>query len=173
MGKQSAPSYRIEPLNSNHNKSNFICGVKILDTYLKKQASQEMRKHISATFVLLEAATNKLAGYYTLAATSILASGLPIDISKKLPKYPALPATLLARLAIDKNHQGNNLGELLLIDALQKSFKASKEIGSLAVIVEAKNKKAIDFYQHYGFIQFANHKKKLFLTMKTIKKLFQ
>jgi GNAT superfamily N-acetyltransferase len=61
-----------------------------------------------------------VAGYYTLANTSIVIGELPTEIAKKLPKYERAPAVLLGRLAVDKNYQGKGLGIILLFDALRK-----------------------------------------------------
>ena len=73
-------------------------------------------------------------------------------------------------MAIDKDCQGQKLGEYLLLDALHKSFKS--EIAAFAVIVEAKNEQAVKFYKSYGFTQFLDNSNKLFLSMNTIAKLF-
>ena len=39
--------------------------------------------------------SNKVAGYYTLAATSVAFNSLPADLTKRLPHYPVIPAMLL------------------------------------------------------------------------------
>lgn len=116
-----------------------------LDVYFKRQAGQEARKRIAATFVLLNKNSNMVAGYYTLSSIGINIGELPPEITKKLPKYPILPATLLGRLAVDKKYQGKKLGETLLMDALYRSLK--NEIASMAVVVDAKNEQACSFYE--------------------------
>jgi len=168
---QHNADYFIESLNETHDRKSFSCGVEALDRYFWQQAGQEARKHIAATFILVEMSTKKLAGYYTLSSIGIDVGELPEVITKKLPKYSLLPATLLGRLAVDINYKGKKLGELLLIDALKRSFKLSKEIASMAIMVDAKNEQAVNFYQHYGFIQFPKRTNKLFLPMATIASL--
>ncbi|HAA30222.1 MAG TPA: GNAT family N-acetyltransferase [Cyanobacteria bacterium UBA8553] len=163
--------YLIEPLGSHHNRAVFSCGVEPLDVYFKRQAGQEARKRIAAPFVLIDKNSNTIAGYYTLSSIGINLGDLPPEITKKLPKYPLLPATLLGRLAVDKNYQGKKLGETLLLDALYRSLK--NEIASMAVVVDAKDDKARTFYEHYGFIRFPVFSYRLFLTMTTIDKLFE
>ena len=54
---------------------------------------------------------------------------------KRLPRYPKLPATLLARLAVDVGHKGRGLGEFLLMHALSRSLTQTQEVASLAVVV--------------------------------------
>ena len=42
-----------------------------LDRYLCRQAGQDIRKHVCATYVLMEDETPSVIGFYTLAATSV------------------------------------------------------------------------------------------------------
>lgn len=161
--------YLIEPLGK-HNRAAFCCGIEKLDRYLKQQAGQDARKRVAAPFVLVEKISGCVTGYYTLSATSIKFAELPIEISKKLPKYPVVPATLLGRLAVDQNHRQKGLGEMLLMDALYRSLQS--EIATTVVIVEAKDDDARSFYEHYNFISFPNFSHRLFLMMETISKMF-
>jgi predicted GNAT family N-acyltransferase len=163
--------YLIEPLGSHHNRAAFCCGIEPLDVYFKRQAGQEARKRIAAPFVLLDKSSNTVAGYYTLSSIGINVGELPPEVTKKFPKYPILPATLLGRLAVDKKYQGKKLGEILLMDALYRSLK--NEIASMTVVVDAKDDQACSFYEHYEFIRFPNFTNRLFLTMSTIEKIFK
>ncbi len=160
-------------LNSSHKKKEFSCGKKILDTYLHKQANQDIKRKLSACFVFVEDKTNLIKGYYTLANNSILQEFIPKKFSRKLPNsYSNIPTTLLGRLAIDKRFQGSKIGKLLLVDALKRSYEISKSIGSFAVIVDPLDEQAERFYEKYGFIKLPDSKK-MFLPMQTIKELFE
>jgi predicted GNAT family N-acyltransferase len=98
---------------------------------------------------------------------------VPADLQKKLPKsYTSIPATLLGRLAIDHRFQGKGTGKLLLIDALKRSYKISKTIGSFTVIVDPLDEEAENFYKKYGFIKLPDSGK-MFLAIQTIKILFE
>lgn len=112
-------------------------------------------------------------GYYTLSAYAIRPGDLPDRIARKLPRYPNLPATLIGRLAVDKRHHRKGFGEELLMDALKRSLESTSRIGSVAVVVEAENEGAIEFYRTYGFIQFPGAPHKLFLPMQTIREAFK
>ncbi|MBD3267098.1 GNAT family N-acetyltransferase [bacterium] len=164
--------YLIEPLDKHHNRTEFSCGIEELDVYVHRYAGQDIRKQVAAVFVLLRENQSTIAGYYTLSATGIRHENLPDDIMRKLPKYPITPATLLGRLAVDRKFRGEGLGETLLLDALYRSLQHSREIASMAVIVNAINNKAKTFYEHYGFQCFPDTDDKLFLPMKKIQKLF-
>ncbi len=154
-----------------HIRSDFRCGQESLDTYIQKQASQDVKKRVSTVFVLINAPDLTVLGYYTLSSYTVRATDLEKSFAQKLPRYPALPATLLGRLAVDQAHKGQGLGELLLIDALKKSWEASQDVGSLAVIVQALDETALNFYLKYGFQAFRQEPMKLYLPMKSIKTL--
>lgn len=164
-------TFIVEPLAKHHKRTGFSCGIDPLDRYLKTQASQDAKRGVAAPFAVVTL-DNDVIGYYTLSAFSIELAVLPPAQAKKLPKYPTVPATLLGRLAVDQNHRGLGVGELLLMDALSRSYRATSEIASYAVVVDAKNDAAIAFYHRYDFIQFPDRPNRLFLPMNVIAKLF-
>jgi GNAT superfamily N-acetyltransferase len=97
---------------------------------------------------------------------------LPQSIVKKLPPSNIdLSATLLGRLAVDKNYQGQGLGEAILVDALKRAYFASMLVGSMAVIVDPLDEAAVKFYAKYEFILLPDGGKML-LPMQTMSELF-
>ncbi|MFO8812129.1 GNAT family N-acetyltransferase [Legionella pneumophila serogroup 1] len=163
--------YCIEQLNKSHVKDNFNSGEDSLNKYLQKQATQDIKRNLSALYVLLEGQDSTILGYYTLCSSSVLIDSIPHEVSKKLPRYPLIPVTLLGRLAIDIKLQGQGLGELLLTDALLRAGRLSNELGSMAVIVDSLSSRASDFYEKFGFQKFIDKTNKLFLPMSIIKQL--
>lgn len=166
------PKLLIETLASRHNRKAFFCGIDTLDRYLIRQAGQDARKHVAATFVLVETNNPIVLGFYTLSATSVQLDDLPEKTIKKLPKYPFVPAILLGRLAVDQKCHGMGYGQVLLIDALKRCMN-TKDIGWAAVIVDAKNEQAVTFYEHHHFIRFSPDASRLFLARSTISSLFR
>ena len=165
--------YLTQSLSTKHNRSDFSCGKESLDHYLKNQASQDIRRRLSACFVLPDMDCNLIKGYYTLSAGSIPLELVPASFGERLPKsYKNIPTTLLGRLAINIPYQNLGLGRLLLLDALCRSHDASKSIGSFAVVVDPLDREAENFYEKYGFITLPDSGK-MFLSMKTIQLLFQ
>lgn len=163
--------YRIARLDDTHESCTFSCGSTHLDDYLKKRAEQDLKKNISVPYVLAKHSSNKVMGYYTISSVGIDVTLFPKEFVKKLPKYAILPGVLLGRLAVDSHHHRKGIGGFLLIDALKKSVLISKKIGISAVIVEAKDKNALDFYTHFGFVGLPDHKFRLFLPTNTLRKL--
>ena len=155
------------PLDKSFNKSAFDCGKPQLNEYLKKYAWQNQKRRYSITFVATIENTKEIAGYYCTSASSIEFAKIPDAVNKKLPKYPA-PVMLIGQLAVDKNMQGKGLGKLLLMDALSRAVRISSEIGIFAVIVDAMDQQAKDFYLKYGFIPLKDAEFSLILPIKTI-----
>lgn len=163
---------KIELLGKKHDRSAFDCGYSLLNDYLKKQARLDVSRDLSACFVLADDDIS-VKGYFTLSANSIRREDFPEDLIKKLPPdYTDLPTTLLGRLAIDNSLKGKGVGEILLVDALNRSFATTASIGSLAVVVDPIDENAQRFYNKYGFILLPDSGK-MFLAMKTIKGLFE
>jgi GNAT superfamily N-acetyltransferase len=162
----------IELLDKKHNRKDFDCGKELLNNYLKNQAGQDVKRKLTACFVLAEQETNNIKGYYTLSGNSIPLSSFPEQIQKKFPKsYVSIPATLLGRLAIDLKFQGEGIGKILLIDALKRSYEISREIGSFAVVVDPMDGDAEKFYEKYDFIKLPDSEK-MFIATRTLKELF-
>lgn len=160
----SAP-FRLAPLDTAHDRAAFNCGSEPLNRYLREQATQDVRRRVSACFVAL-AEGQRIAGYYTLASASLLLADLPASIGKKLPRYPTVPAVRMGRLAIDQVFKGQGLGGALLADALGRA--ARSEIAAYALMVDAKNEAAAGFYRHHGFIALPDSPLTLFLPLATV-----
>lgn len=166
-------NYSTIHLNSAHKKKNFNCGKDLLDNYLHTQAKQDVKRKLSACFILSDQDSN-IKGFYTLSSAAISRALLPDEMKNKLPpSYKDLPATLLGRLAIDKAYKGQGLGAHLLIDALKRSYDTSvNSVGSMAVIVDPIDTEAEKFYKKFGFILLPDSGK-MFLPMETIAQLFK
>jgi ribosomal protein S18 acetylase RimI-like enzyme len=163
--------FRIELLASSHDRESFACGNEALDRYIRAQAGQDMRRHLSTCFVLTDRnEPGRILGFYSLAAASIDLQGLPEPMAKRLPRYPRLPATLLGRLAVSLEQRGRGVGEILLFDALARAL--SSEIASFAVIVDPTDDAARRFYERYRFLPLGLEERRLFLPMSEIAQLF-
>ena len=160
--------FTIEILGSDHDRNRFASGAEPLDQYFKSQASQDIRRRVSACFVAVEFGTKNVAGYYTIAATSIPLAELAIDTLRKLPRYPLVPAVRIGRLAVAEVHRGKGLGSALLVDAMMRALHA--EIMAFAVAVDAKDDTAARFYRHHGFTAFNSKPMSLYLPLGEFKR---
>lgn len=155
--------FRVQVLGSDHARDGFSCGTPALDHYLARQATQDMRRRVSACFVATEVSSGKIAGYYTLAAGSVPLTDLPEALAKKLPRYPSVPAARVGRLAVDQAFHGRKLGGALLADAADRA--ARSEVAIFALIVDAKDDTAAAFYRHHGFEPLGGKSRQLFVPL--------
>ncbi len=127
-----------------------------------------MRRRIASCFVLA-GDDGVAAAYHTLASTAVALTDLPTGVSKRLPRYPLVPATLLGRLAVDRRWRGRRLGERMLLDALGRAL--SSEIATFAVIVDAKDDAAAAFYAAYDFLPLTTAGRRMFIPMTEVARL--
>lgn len=160
----------IAPLGKMHDRAGFACGEASLDAYLKTQATQDIRRDLSACYVLTARDDGTIIGYYTLSATSIDVSTLPPALSKHVGRYALIPAVLLGRLAVDHRFQGQGMSALLLVNALRRIVRIG--IGIKLIVVDALHEHAAAFYLHYHFQRLADHPLRLFLPVKTIREMY-
>lgn len=153
------------PFDFVHDRTEFRSGSDPLDRYLREQVTQDIRRRVAACFVAL-ADGQRIAGYYTLASANLLLADLPASIGKKLPRYPTVPAVRMGRLAVDQAFKGQGLGGALLADALDRAIRS--EIGTYALVVDAKDESAAAFYRHHGFIALSGSPLTLFLPLATV-----
>lgn len=140
-------------LTPSMDRSDFSCGEPALDAYLHKQAGQDMRRGF-ATVIAARQATSpeKVVGFYTLSAASILLTSLPNETARKMPRYPVVPAIRLGRLAVVTSQQGQHIGSLLVLDALRRACR--NKLAWAIFLVDAKNESAAVFYERFLFQRF-------------------
>ena len=155
-------AFTVEILRSEHDRTRFACGVAALDRYFREIVSQDIRRRLSNCFVAVDA-NAMVAGYYTFAATAVPLTELPTEQTKRLPRYPSVPAGLIGRLAVDRRFQGRGVGSLMVVDAVARAIRADTAI--YALVVDAKDDLALRFYVHHGFHTFLSHPMTLFLPL--------
>lgn len=159
--------WRIEPLGPGHSRSDFACGIPSLDDFIRLRATQYQRRRLGKTFVAVTRGRARVDGYYTIAASALAFASLPPELGRKLPRHP-VPALLIARLAVAQTHQGQHLGETLLLDALQRAAGLSDQLGIHLVEVDAVDDRAAAFYRNYGFTPLDDQPHRLLLPVDTI-----
>ncbi len=161
-----------ESLGEQHDRAGFSCGAAVLDRYFQGDpVRQDISRRLSAAFVMTPDGS-QVAGFYTLSSLSVASSDLPEKLAKRLPMRLPVPATLLGRMGVALAWQGKGAGAELLLDALHRASRASHNVASLAVVVDAKES-ARGFYQKHDFIPLPASTGRMFLLMGTIEKLFR
>lgn len=145
-----AKTIEIRPLARDDDRSNFSCGQPDLDRFFEHYAGQNQFKlHLAVTYVAV--LQQFIAGFATVAASSIERSTVPsARLRKRLPAYP-LPVLRLARLGVDTRAQGQGIGKALLRHVLTLAVKQRDRIGCIGVVTDAKPD-AVSFHQGLGFV---------------------
>ncbi len=161
-----------------HDRLSFDCGESAINTFVQTKAARHMKVGISKTMVLSASApgTNgkyPICAFYTIAPSSIRRKTLPEKLAKKLPFYP-VPVFLIGQMSVLRHYQGQGLGKITLIKALEYLWDINQRMRAYAVIVDCLNRKAEQFYSKYGFEQLfdADNITRMYIPMKTIAKLF-
>jgi ribosomal protein S18 acetylase RimI-like enzyme len=155
----------IEPLGR-HDRAGFSCGQPDLDAWFRLRASQDEKRNVARVFVAVDENFG-VVGFYSLSSLSLSLDSLPEAVAHKLPRYDAIPAALIGRLARDERVRGQGVGELLLADAIRRILGAGRSIAVFAIVVDAKDERAADFYRSFGFQAFPSRPKRLFLPTAT------
>ena len=138
-----------EPLNDEHDLSEFTCGKPSLDNWLKNRALSNQKRGFTAVMVVHEA--GRVVGYYGLAPTAVVPTAMPRSIRTGQPPDP-IPCLLLGQLATDTEWAGRGIGLGLLKHALERCIEAAKLVGGRALIVNAVDDEAAAFWQRRGFL---------------------
>ncbi|WP_421566749.1 GNAT family N-acetyltransferase [Ochrobactrum sp. EDr1-4] len=138
-----------EPLTEAHDVSQFSCGKPTLDHWLRTRALSNQQKGFTAVLVVHEA--GRVIGYYGLAPTAVVPAILPRSVRTGQPPNP-VPCLLLGQLATDTGWAGHGIGTGLVKHALQRCVQASTLIGGRALMVNAVDEEAMQFWQRRGFV---------------------
>lgn len=136
-----------EKLGDHHAIAEFDCGNHELNRFLKKYAFINQLSGNSTTYVSCHA--GKVVGFYTITLASISHKEAPKKVSADQPRYP-IPVILLARLAVDLQHQSKGLGKGLLKDAIMRAAMVADIAGCRAFLVHAKDDQARAWYEQFG-----------------------
>ncbi|HEY7389280.1 MAG TPA: GNAT family N-acetyltransferase [Bryobacteraceae bacterium] len=137
-----------EKLSAGHDLSGFDSSEPVLDNWLRRRALQNEESGASRTYVIC--AGRKVIGYYSLAVGAVSHALAPGRVRRNMPD--PVPAMILGRLAVDKQHQGTGLGTGLLRDAVLRTLQAADIAGIRVLLVHAISDVAKRFYERYGFV---------------------
>ena len=146
----------------------FDCGQPALNQFLQRFALVNQKSNSAQTYVSCHSGT--VVGFYSLAVGSVEPAAAAPRVTKGIPQHPA-PVMILARLAVDLQHQGAGLGKALLKDALLRTTQAADIVGIRALLVHAKDETARQWYLNWEFEPSPSDPFHLFLLMKDIKSM--
>ena len=156
---------QFEPLSRQHDRQAFVSGVPALDDWLRTRATQDQRRNVARLFVAVD--EQGVVGFYSLSMFSLALDTIPERLAQKLPRYDAIPAALIGRLARHQRAKGSGIGDLLVADAVKRVLAAAQSVAAYAIVVDAKDDRGQKFYESHGFISLPSRPNRLFLLAET------
>lgn len=153
------------PLAEHHDLDSFICSEQSLNDWLRKQARRNAASGASNVFVCCDG--NRVLGYYSTSASSVLHADVPKKLTRNMPQ--PIPVVLLGRLAVDLSMAGQGMGRSLFRDAAQRVNQAADQIGVVAMIVHPISDAAQAFWLKQGFIDCPGEQRMMIATLKDIR----
>jgi GNAT superfamily N-acetyltransferase len=161
-------AWREEALARHHDRGGFDCGVAALNDYLHRYARQNHESGGAKTFVAVPPKTpTSVLGYYTISPGAIAFARAPHTVTRKLGRYE-VPVFRLGRLAVSVAMQGQGLGGDLLLAAGERALAVAREVGGVALAIDAKDERAAAWYARFGALPLLDDPLKLVLPLDTI-----
>jgi len=141
------------PIDKQHDRPAFECGDAELNLYLQKFARQNHESGGAKCFVAAPVdAPTRVLGFYTLSPASLDYARTPALARKGLARYD-VPVFRLGRLAVDRTVQRRGLGGALLLRAADRCIRVANDVGGVALLIDAKNNRAAQWYESYGALR--------------------
>jgi GNAT superfamily N-acetyltransferase len=158
---------RLVLLGPEQDLSGFDCGQDELNRWLLDHALASQKADLARTYLALTDAD--VAGYVSLTTGSIRREAAPRRWARGMPRHP-IPTILIARVAVDRRHQGARLGSRLLAEALRLAVAASDTAAARLVVVDAIDDQAAAFYRRWGFIDVPENPRRLFRKISDVRR---
>jgi GNAT superfamily N-acetyltransferase len=140
-----------------------------LNEFLRRHARQSHDRGAAKTFLAISKLDGTtILGFYSLCPASLEYSRAP-EIGRKGLARHDLPVFRLARLAVDRQAQGQGLGGQLILAAGRRCLLAATEVGGVALLIDAKDERAAKWYASYGATPLGDSPLSLLLPLETIR----
>lgn len=148
-------------LSESYDISSFYSDIEEYDSFLKNEALGQMEIGISHTHILIEKATGKIIGYFSLCAGALkLTSTEKESYGIGHINYNQCPCLKLGKLAVDRQFKRKGYGAFII--EIVKGIALEINENSIAcrlISLDADiqyDKGNLDFYNSCGFIQNEN-----------------
>ena len=164
----SSVAWREEAIARHHDRKNFDCGVTPLNEYLDRFARQNHESGGAKTFVAVPPdQPTRVLGYYSISPGAVEFGRVAAKLTRKLARYE-VPIFRLGRLAVSFLVQGKGLGADLLLAAGERALAVAKEVGGVALAIDAKDERASQWYERFGAVPLLDDPLKLILPLNVI-----
>ena len=178
--RPGVPRIVIEPFDpGRHDRAGFSCGTDRLDNFLRLSARKQQKDDFTRVFVAVADGSPEVLGYYALNAHSVATEELGADSPRRAPRTGSIPALYLSMIAVDERRQGKGLGSDLAVDALGRALNVASEVGLKLVVLDVIDDggeevfaRRMEFYRRLGFRSFQDRPERMFITIDTIRAMF-
>lgn len=179
MTGQIHADIRFKPFDPDiHDRAAFSCGTDQIDNFLKLTAKKHQKGDYTRVWVAVGEDDKRIWGFYAINAHSIEVEEFPEKYQKKAPNHDSVPAAYISTFGVDRDFQGQGVGQILLADCLIKIAQISNEIGLHAVVLDVLDNGKADevgrrknFYERAGFQSFPSMPLRIFLPIQTIREV--
>lgn len=155
----------IELLQKSHDKSQFNCGENSLDEYLKRYARQNVENDSARVYVAVRPQDPRVCGFFSLSAGEASVTDFPRRVARGWPRD--VPTIHLGRIAVDREFQGQGLGDVLMGAAIEISLEVAVQVGVAAIELWALNENLLSYYARFEFLPLQDDAFHLYLATAT------
>ncbi|MCP1246744.1 GNAT family N-acetyltransferase [Acetobacter cerevisiae] len=153
--------YQIIPLSRQVLREGFSCGREKIDNFFLKSALEKHNKNqvkVHVAVINQDDDIKKSIGFYSVCVRTIGCSKFIQKIKRLFKAYGGVPVVYLSMIGVTEEYSGRGVGSFLLADALDRSLRASKDIGIHGVALDAATDELVAFYSRFGFKLLQNAK---------------
>jgi GNAT superfamily N-acetyltransferase len=147
----------------------FDCRVPVLNDWIRKHAWPNHLGGGARVYVSVDPDQDLIAAYFCLSAAQADRAAVPRRVSQGMGQSP-VPVVLIGRFGVDKTFQGSGLGAFMVRHAFEETLKSAQWIGVRAIMVDAKDQDAANFYDRLGFTASVNDPLRLFIMIKDVRR---
>jgi GNAT superfamily N-acetyltransferase len=162
-----------------HDTKDFHCGSDSQDNFLRRTAKRQQRDGYTRLYVATDAAQagepRACLGFYAINAHAIGVADVPADAVPRAPRSNLIPGVFVSHLAVDRRHQGQGLGRILLVDAMQQCQRAGQILGVRLMVLdvaadadESHRAHLQRFYASMGFRPMPGRPERLFISLSSL-----
>lgn len=151
--------FNIEPLDQEHDRGVFHCGVDFIDTYLAKRCIKDHARHKSRVYVAAEQDTNRVLGFYTLSLMSLRPEdSTPEEAQRKYGSW-AIPLVYLGQIGVHEEFQkGRGIGSALMLHAFERTAEIANLAGTYGLALDAIDEERASWYEKRSFERYGSEK---------------
>ena len=157
----------IKPLDPSTGRAAFCCGHDKIDNFCKNNAKKQHRNNQVRVYDAVY--EDELIGYYYLVAKSDSPDSISEKAREKFGRVQAAPCVYLGMIGVCEDCQGNGVGNLLMLHAMDVTLRVADLIGLYALTLDADNDEVAARYKKWGFEFFIEGELAMYIPIGTIR----